>query len=168
MVGSAVFGAGEIADLKISAHTKSMIELAHAHATSTAAPSAFFARWIDHESWTQWDTDTDWVKLDGPVAVGATGVLKPKGGPKTRFTVSALTPDQEYTDTSRMLGATLVFQHRAETVSGRTELEARVTLEGALARLWAAILGAGFAESVPAALNRLVELVESQACGPAR
>ena len=38
-------------------------------------------------------------------------MLKPQGEPKTRFTVSALVPDWGHTDTPRMLGATLVFQH---------------------------------------------------------
>ena len=139
-----------------------MIALASAHTTSTASPAAFFARWIDHDTWTTWDTDTEWVRLDGPATLGATGTLKPKGGPQTRFTISTLTPDREYTDTSRLLGATLTFQHLAEVVDGRTHLTAHVTLTGPLARLWAAILGAGFVESVPAALNRLVTLVESQ------
>ncbi len=139
-----------------------MIALASAQATSTASPSAFFARWIDHNTWTDWDTDTEWVRLDGPATLGASGVLKPKGGPKTPFTISVLTPDREYTDTSKLLGATLTFQHLAEVINGRTHLTAQVTLTGPLARLWAGILGAGFLESVPAALNRLVTLVESQ------
>jgi hypothetical protein len=140
-----------------------MIQLATAHASSSAAPSAFFARWIDHETWTEWDTDTEWVHLSGPVVLGAHGELKPLGGPKTRFTISALHPDREYTDTTKLFGATLVFQHLADVVDGRTQLSAEVTLDGPLARLWQAILGAGFTESVPTALNRLVTLVESQA-----
>ncbi len=138
-----------------------MRELVTAHLTSTAPPSAFFARWIDHDTWTTWDTDTEWVRFDGPSTLGATGVLKPKGGPRTRFTISALIPDREYTDTSTLPGATLTFQHLAEAVNGRTHLSATVTLTGPLAPLWARILGDGFAESVPAALHRLVALVES-------
>lgn len=140
-----------------------MIEIATASATSTASPSAFYARWIDHSTWTQWDTDTDWVRLDGPAAQGTQGVLKPNNGPKTRFTIAVLDPDKEYTDESSLLGATLRFQHLATTSDQLTELTARVTLTGPLARLWAMILGKDFAESVPTALQRLIELVEADA-----
>ena len=140
-----------------------MIEIANASATSTAPPSAFYARWIDHSTWPEWDTDSDWVQLEGPVAPGARGVLKPQGGPKTRFTIAVLDPDREYTDVSSMPGATLRFQHLAAVSDGLTELTARVTLTGPLARLWAMILGKDFAESVPASLKRLIELVETTA-----
>ncbi|HAM45678.1 MAG TPA: hypothetical protein DCM67_11745 [Propionibacteriaceae bacterium] len=138
-----------------------MIEIATASATSTAPPSAFYARWIDHQTWPQWDTDTEWVHLDEPVTPGAHGVLKPRGGPKTRFTIAVLNPDKEYTDVSSMPGATLRFQHLAAVSGELTELTAQVTLTGPLARLWAMILGKDFAESVPASLNRLIELVEA-------
>ncbi len=139
-----------------------MIELASASATSTASPAAFFARWVDHSTWTQWDADSEWVQLDGPVEVGTTGTLKPQGGPKVRFTITTLQPDCEYTDTSRFLGARLVFQHLAEWRDDHTELQARVTIDGPLAWLWSRILGDGFATSVPQALARLVSLVESR------
>lgn len=45
-----------------------------------ATPDAYFARWIDHDTWPQWSPDTEWVRLDGPVEVGTRGVLKPGAG----------------------------------------------------------------------------------------
>lgn len=140
-----------------------MITIAHATATSTASPAAFFARWIDHETWSQWDTDTDWARVDGPVVRGATGTLKPVSGPKTRFTIHELTPDAEYTDRTKLLGATLYFQHLVEATDAGAALAVTVTLDGPLAGLWARILGADFATAAPACLERLVELVESAA-----
>lgn len=139
-----------------------MIELASARTTSSSSPAAFYARWIDHSTWTRWDTDTEWVRLDGPVAVGTKGVLKSEGGPEVRFTITSLDPDREYVDTSRFFGARLTFLHRAELRGDHTELLAQATIEGPLAWLWHRILGDGFATSVPEALNRLVRLVESQ------
>ncbi|HEX3731689.1 MAG TPA: SRPBCC family protein [Mycobacteriales bacterium] len=140
-----------------------MIELASARISSIAPPEAFFAKWTDHATWSVWSPDSEWVRLDGPVAEGATGVIKPKGGPKTRFVISTLTPGREYTDTSRFPGARLTFQHLLTRVGDRTELDVRVTLAGPLAWIWARILGNGFRTSVPADLRRLVELVESEA-----
>lgn len=140
-----------------------MITIAHDTAVSTATPADFFARWTDHQTWSQWDTDTDWVQLDGPVARGATGTLKPSGGPKTRFTIHELIPDREYTDRTKLLGATLLFRHVAEATKDGTRLEITVTLDGPLAGLWARILGGDFATSAPEGLRRLVALVESEA-----
>ena len=137
-----------------------MRELASGTATSPALPSEFFARWVDHDSWAQWSPDTEWVTLDGPVAQGTRGTLKPTGGPKTRFEISTLTTDSEYTDTSKLPGATLVFQHTARREAETTILDALVTLSGPLAFVWARILGAGFRSSVQADLDRLVRLVE--------
>jgi hypothetical protein len=137
-----------------------MITLATASADSPALPAAFFERWTDHATWTSWDTDTEWVTLDGPVAVGTRGVLKPKGGPKAKFFISALEQDRVYTDTSLFPGARLVFEHTAERRGDSTHLEVTVTMTGPLARLWAGILRTGFAKSVPAGLERLVAIVE--------
>ena len=138
-----------------------MIKLGTASATSTAPASAFFTRWIDHDSWGEWSPDTDWVHLDGPVALGAVGIIKPAGGPKTRFTISALDPDREYTDTSYLPGARLVFQHLVISESGFTRLDVAVSMRGPLGWLWARIMGAGFRESTQADLDRLVALVEA-------
>jgi hypothetical protein len=139
-----------------------MTQLVSAHATSSASPEAFFAKWIDHSSWSQWSPDSEWVKLDAPVAVGATGTLKPKGGPKTKFTITTLERDEEYTDASHFPGARLVFQHLARRQGDHTELSVHVTIEGPLGWLWGRILGGGFTTSVPADLDRLVAIVEAE------
>ena len=67
-----------------------MTTLATASLSSTAPPAAFFARWADMASWSEWNSDTEWVRLDGDFVEGATGALKPKGGPKVTFVVERL------------------------------------------------------------------------------
>lgn len=137
-----------------------MMELGRGQATSTATPAAFFARWIDHDTWPQWSPDTEWVRLDGPVEVGARGVLKPKGGPKAKFVISACSPDREYTDTTRLPGARLVFRHTVEPAALGCELHVQVTMDGPLAFVWSKIMGGGFRESAQRDLDRLVAIVE--------
>ena len=139
-----------------------MIQLGTASATSTASPAAYFERWIDHSTWGQWSPDTEWVRLDGPVARGTTGALKPTGGPKTRFTISAFEPDREYTDTSYLPGARIIFQHLVAAESGLTKLDIAVSISGPLAWLWARVMGTGFRESTQADLDRLIALVEAE------
>ncbi|WP_431682425.1 SRPBCC family protein [Kitasatospora sp. KL5] len=139
-----------------------MTKLAEARITSTAHPSAFFARWADTATWPEWNTDTEWVRLDGPFEAGTTGVLKPKGGPKVPFTVETLVPEREFTDVSRLLGARLTFRHLVgRTAEGTTAVDVDVTLTGPLAPLWNAILGKGIRESLQADLDRLAATAEA-------
>jgi hypothetical protein len=139
-----------------------------AEAASTAPPSAFFTRWADVASWPTWNADTEWVRLDGPFVAGATGVLKPKGGPRTRFVVQRLVPDREFVDVSRLLGARLVFDHQVRTEAGRTQVTVTVTLTGPLTRVWNLLLGKGIRATTGEDLNRLVTLAEAGAQADAR
>src|SRR4051794_5396282 len=107
-----------------------MIELARHHATSTAPPDAYFARWVDHTSWSEWSPDTEWVRIAPPVQTGTAGVLKPRGGPRLRFVVSACRPGREYTDTTRLVGARLDFQHLADPTHTGCTLDVLVTVRG--------------------------------------
>lgn len=139
-----------------------MKELGRGSATSTATPDAYFARWIDHDTWPTWSPDTAWVRVDGPVAVGTRGVLKPKRGPKVKFVISACVPGQEYTDTTQLPGARLVFQHTVEATKDGSDLQVLVTIDGPLAFLWARVMGEGFRDSAQADLERLVRVVEQR------
>ena len=134
--------------------------IAEATITSAAAPADFFARWADMATWPEWNADTEWVRLDGPFVKGATGVLKPKGGPKTKFFISELT-DTEFTDVSKLVGARLTFRHvvSAGSVgsagSAGTKVTVTVSLGGPLAFLWNGILGKGIAATLQRDLEAL-------------
>ncbi|MFL6157847.1 MAG: SRPBCC family protein [Marmoricola sp.] len=133
------------------------ITIATAAVTSSAPASAFFERWADMETWPEWNLDTAWVRLDGPFTQGATGTLKPKGGPKVRFEVAELTRDR-FLDVSTLLGARLSFDHRVTTTDSGTKVEVTVSLDGPLARLWNLILGSDLRASLQPDLDRLAEV----------
>jgi hypothetical protein len=141
-----------------------MTTLAAASATSTASPAAFFARWADMATWTEWNTDTEWVRLDGPFGQGATGVLKPKGGPKVTFVVEKLT-DTEFVDVSLLLGARLTFAHHIVATPTGSRLEISVSLTGPLSRVWNLILGKGLKASLQRDLDLLVSTAEADMAG---
>jgi len=138
--------------------------IAETTTTSIASPSAFFARWADMATWPEWNADTEWVRLDGPFATGATGVLKPKGGPKVKFVIESLVPDREFIDVSLLVGARLTFHHLVEPLPDRgCTIRVRVTINGPLAWLWKRILGKGLAASLEPDLARLVARAEAAA-----
>src|SRR3954453_14472141 len=103
-----------------------MTHVASAHVTSTARPAAFFAKWADMATWPEWNLDTEWVRLDGPFAPGATGKLKPKGGPTVPFVVQSL-DDQRFVDVSRLWGAKLIFGHEVTPVADGSRVHVRIT-----------------------------------------
>ncbi len=143
-----------------------MTLLVQARATSTAAPDGFFARWADMATWPEWNVDTEWVRLDGPFVEGATGSLKPRGGPKVGFVVARLVDGREFVDVSRLLGARLTFDHQVTTrTAGGCAIEVTVTLTGPLRALWRVILGRGIAATAQGDLERLVARVEQDVAG---
>jgi hypothetical protein len=109
--------------------------------TVPATPEQLFARWADCDTHPEWSTDLAWVRLDEPVRTGARGRLRPKGGPRSRFTVTELVPDRTFADTTHLLGARLTFRHHAERVPGGSEVTVSVTLDGPLRSLWGRVLG---------------------------
>jgi hypothetical protein len=138
-----------------------MTNITAAHATSSAAPAAFFARWADMATWPEWNHDTEWVRLDGPFAAGSTGVLKPRGGPKVKFVIEKLVPDQEFVDTSLLFGARLTFHHLVTpTPSGGSSIDVTIAISGPLRRLWTRILAKGFRAGAQPNLDRLVAAAE--------
>ncbi|MEV6095955.1 SRPBCC family protein [Nocardia sp. NPDC051981] len=137
-----------------------MTFIAEASATSTATPAAFFTKWADMATWPEWNQDTEWVTLDGPFQQGATGTLKPKGGPKTKFVVTKLT-DTEFIDSSKLIGARLIFAHEVTTDGERTTVKVRITMEGPLRGLWNKIMGGNLAKSLQGDVEALVAAAEA-------
>lgn len=145
-----------------------MIPLATAQITSSAAASAFFERWADMATWPQWNLDTEWVRLDGPFVEGATGTLKPKGGPKVSFVVTRLVPDREFVDVSHLVGARLTFAHQVTPADGGgCTVDVAISMSGPLARVWNLMLGKGLRDTVQADLERLARAAEAASVGSA-
>lgn len=139
-----------------------MTILGTAHVRSSAEPAAFFARWADMATWPEWNTDTEWVRLDGPFVQGATGKLKPTGGPTVEFVVAELVDGRTFVDVSTLIGARLTFRHDVTpNDAGGCAIDVRVTVEGPLRVLWTAILGNGIKASLQDDLDRLVAVAEA-------
>jgi hypothetical protein len=132
------------------------------HTSSSAAPSAFFDRWADMAGWPQWNTDTEWVRLQGPSVAGATGRLKPEGGFAVRGVVGRLVPGRELVDTSTLPGARLRFAHLVgERPAGAARSTPEVTVTGPLGWLWGRVLGGGLRASAQGDLHQLATLAEA-------
>lgn len=102
------------------------------------------------------------MRLDGEFAQGATGRLKPKGGPAVSFVVEKLT-DREFVDVSALFGARLTFSHVLERTGELTAFDVDITISGPLARLWARILGKDLAAAAQPDVDNLITTIEAAA-----
>lgn len=127
-------------------------------ATTTAPPAALWARYADPASWPEWDHGAEAVTIDGPIAVGTTGTLKPVGGPLTRFVVTEVTPEASFTDVTRLPLARLTFSHLIEPYQGGSRFTHTVTFTGPLAWLFRRVIGKGIAADMPETMGRLAAL----------
>ncbi|GGL90251.1 SRPBCC family protein [Nakamurella endophytica] len=151
-----------------------MTVLACSRVVSSAPPEAFFDRWADTATWPEWNSDTEWVRMDGPFREGATGTLRPRGGPTVGFRIERLVPGREFVDVSRLPGARLTFAHTVTTRAAaggadsdvpadgtRTEVSVVIDLSGPLAPVWRLVLGRGLRRSVHRDLVALARAAEA-------
>ncbi len=132
-----------------------MTTIAQAHVVTTASPDQIFARWADMATWPEWNSDTEWVRLDGPFATGSTGTLKPKGGPKVPFVIASVVPGREFVDVSKLFGARLTFAHTVERTDAGCDVAVTISMSGPMAWFWTKVLGKGLRDSVQGDLTAL-------------
>jgi uncharacterized membrane protein len=132
---------------------------AYEHTVETEAPAAAIWRlWSDVSTWSSWDDDIEWARLDGPFAVGSRGKLKPKGVPAAGFKLVTVTPGLSYTVEQRLPLARLRFHHElAEAAKGPTRFTHRVTIDGPLGALFAFLFGRRMKKNFPTIMRHLAE-----------
>ena len=144
-----------------------MSTLAHLTTDVPVEPSRLWARWADPDTHPEWSHDLAWVRLEQPLEVGARGHLKPKGGPRSRFTVTELEEGRTFADTTHLIGARLTFTHAAEPAAAGSRVTVTVTIEGPLAAVWTRILGpAATREGIEKDLAELVTLLTAAPTAP--
>ena len=127
------------------------------------APDAIYSIYADIPNWPRWDPDTQAATLDGPLAVGSRGTLRPAKGNTVSMVVTFADPARGFTVESRIpLLLRMVFEHEliARGLS-QTEVVHRVTLSGALCWLIGPALKRQLDVGLPVTLARLKRLAET-------
>ena len=132
------------------------------HSLVSPAPAVHvWAVLSDVETWATWDPDVVRSRLDGPLAQGVTGTLRPAGGPPMRFTVTRLQPGRQLSDVARLPLARLEFDHVLQPAGSGTRLTHTVTITGPATPLFARVIGRKVRAGLPGAMAALAELAES-------
>ncbi len=132
----------------------------HAETTS-GTPHQVWALYAEPATWPRWDHEIAAVTVEGPVAVGTRGRLKPVTGPAASFTFTEVTPGVGFTDVSRLPLARLTLAHHIEATASGSRFTHHVTITGPLAPLFARVLGKSLAASLPNAMRNLARLAEA-------
>ncbi len=130
---------------------------------TAASPDAVFARLADAEHHPDWSHDLEWVRLDEPLREGTRGVLKPVGGPKSKFVVSTLVPGSVFADTTFLPGARVTFHHEVRADGSGSTISVRVSLDGPLAWIWRRTAFKDAQAKIEEDARCLVDLVEGRA-----
>ncbi|MBA3369429.1 MAG: SRPBCC family protein [Geodermatophilaceae bacterium] len=129
--------------------------------TTSATPAQLWARYADPITWAEWDHEIAVVTVQGPMAPGSCGTLKPVKGPPTRFRFTEVIPEVGFTDVSRLPFARMTFAHLIEAIPGGSRFLHRVTITGPLSPLFARVIGTKVAHGLPVAMQALARLAES-------
>ncbi|MGQ0837251.1 SRPBCC family protein [Actinokineospora sp.] len=131
--------------------------------TTSASPAQLWARYAEPATWPEWDHETATVTVDGPMAVGTRGTLKPVRGPATPFVFTEVTPAVGFTDVSRLPLARLTFSHVIEPTEAGSRFTHRVAISGLLGPVFARVIGRTIAAGLPTVMRELARLAENTA-----
>lgn len=129
----------------------------------TRAPvEAVWSLWLDVEGWPRWDDQLEWARLEevgGQIRVGASGLLKSRGSPPSRFEIVRF-DETGYAFTTRLpAGLLRVTRELARSESGWLVTH-DVRFEGVGGWCLGWILGPRFRRALPGVLTALVVLAE--------
>lgn len=139
-----------------------------ASAVTAATPENVWALYEQVSAWKSWDHEVESSQLDGPFQAGTAGVLKPKGGPTSKFLLTSVEPARRFSDVTRLPLARLSFEHTLTPIPGGTRIHHRVTIDGPLAFLFSRVIGRKIAAGLPHAVQSLAQAAQAAQAAKAR
>jgi len=129
--------------------------------TTAATAEQLWAHYADPPRWPEWDHEAAHVTVNGPMAAGTAGTVKPRNGPRVKFRFVDVRPLAGFTDVSRLPLARLTFAHRIEPTAGGCRISHAVAITGPLSPLFGRVIGRNIEANLPAAMRALARLAES-------
>ena len=126
-----------------------------------ASPADVWHIWQDVPNWHTWDHGIEYSTLNGPFATGATGTLKPKGGPLVKTKLTKVEPMKMFIDESKLFLANLVFTHTLTVSGGKTQVTHQIEMHGPLSFLFAYLIGRKMKKNLPQEMQSLIKKAES-------
>ena len=117
---------------------------------------------IDVQNWHQWDTEIIEARLEDEFRVGAKGTMKPKTGPKLKFYISEIIPNQSYTFNTIMPVGELVIKRSLVKKNDMIHFTDDIAFTGFLKIIFGLMLGGQFRKVLPEVMNKFKNLAENK------
>lgn len=138
-----------------------LFEKSYSKIVTDVTPQQIWAVWSDIDRRSEWDTDTEWAKIEGEFKAGNTFLFKPKGGPKLKMLITEATPNKSFTDCFKLPLARLYGIHEIESVPGGLCIKTTMMVKGPLAWLWQKLLVDKIVATVPEQTELLVQVARA-------
>lgn len=133
---------------------------------TSASQETIWQLWQDVENWKQYDELVIYSMLDPGLSfeTGATGVVKTKSAPKSKFTLIEVTPQISFTErlSTPLWQSIDLVRYFEEGENGSTIFVHEVHFKGSLRWLIYAVAGKTFKSELPRVMNKLKEVAEAQ------
>ena len=129
---------------------------------TSASAESVWKIWSNTSSWGTWNPDVAGVDLDGPFAVGTTGLMRMKSGRQHRIHIEEIEPGQMFRlEAAAMPGHPFAFQCEVEPSGSGSRISQSVTVRGPLAALLSPMMGPSIAKGFGPILQALSKKAES-------
>jgi hypothetical protein len=129
---------------------------------TTTTKERIWKLWTDVPNWNIWDSEVENSELFGQFQTGTKGILKPIGGPKTRFEMIECTNLKSFTDRSFLPFCKMDFIHSMTETKDSLEITHKVVMTGFMTFLFSKVIGDKIKVGLPIAIEKLIELAEKK------
>jgi hypothetical protein len=128
--------------------------------STTASSDKIWQVWTDVPNWKQWDKGLKEAFLDGEFVVGTKGKLIPDKGPKSKFVISELVPNQSYSFKTKIPFGWLIIRRTLKVKEGKTFFTHDVQFTGFLKKILGNKLGKNYRAMLPSVLSEIKLIAE--------
>lgn len=128
---------------------------------TNASKDQIWKIWTDVSNWKSWDSQVVDSELFESFQQGSEGILTPKGGPKTKFELTEVTPNHSFTTTSKLPLGKMKVIHSIEKQNTELIITHKVEISGLSSFIFSKFIGEKLIKELPEALDKLVKQAES-------
>jgi hypothetical protein len=131
---------------------------------TTAPPGRVWQVWADVNRWPEWNPDMNESRLDGPLKLGATGMINTKSGGKHDVVVTHYEEGRSFElESTALPGTKMAIRATIAPSAGGSTITQGFEPRGVLAPIVGPLMGGQILKTFNAVLNGLKRKVESAA-----
>ncbi|GAB2574890.1 SRPBCC family protein [Spirosoma areae] len=127
---------------------------------TSAAPEIIWRIWTDVPAWKDWDEGLKTAELNGSFTALTTGTLIPDRGPKSKFVLVEVIPNQTYTFKTKLPLGALYVKRYLTTQSGETTFTHEVWFAGVTKGIFGRALGRNYRKILPGVMEKIKAIAE--------